>query len=68
MFVGLAGGQVEEGSVINQIAAGQAKFAKGLALGQEGSDGLISDVAAGMEVDFENVGAVVGKGQDGTVI
>lgn len=67
VLVDLGRRQGEEGVVVDQLAVGQPELAKAVTLGQQRRDGAVSDLDALMEVDFENVGAVLGKGKDGVV-
>lgn len=67
VLVDLGRRQGEEGVVVDQLAVGQPELAKAVTLGQERRDGAVSDLDALMEVDFEDVGAVLGKGKDGVV-
>jgi hypothetical protein len=60
--------QSQESMVINQVAVSKAKLPKGLALGKEGVDGLIADVATRVQIDLEDVRAVIGEGQNGVII
>lgn len=64
MVVGLPQRQVQEGQVVDEFAASQPEFPEGLALGNEGCNGLVSDLCALVQVDFEDVRAIVGKGKD----
>jgi len=38
-----------------------------MALSEESRDGFVTDLSALVEVDLEDVGAVLGKGQDGAI-
>ncbi len=61
-------GQGQEGVIVNELTVGEAQFAEGLSLGQEVGDRRVADEAALVEVDLEDVGAVLGEGQDGLVV
>lgn len=59
--------QGEEGVVVNQLAVGQPELAETVSLGQERCDGAVSDLDALVEIDFQDVWAVLGKGKHGVV-
>lgn len=67
MLKGPIGRQVKEGTVRHQLAVGKPKFTQALALANEGSDRLITNIMALMEIDFKDIWAVLGKGKDGTI-
>lgn len=68
MIVGLGRGQSQKGAVVDELTACQPKLAERLALGDEGSDGLIADLCTLVQVDFEDIRAVLGKCKDGIVL
>lgn len=67
MFVRLVGRQGKEGSVRDQFAVGKSKFSESLAMGQESMHWFVADKFALVEVDFEDVRAVIRKCQDGRI-
>lgn len=58
------GREVKEGLVGNLPAVCQAQFAEIGAFCDQSSDGFVVEVLAVVEVDFENVAAVHGEGDD----
>lgn len=68
MVVCPVGRKRQEGTVVNELAAGQAQFAQGLALGNEGGNGLVANLGALVKVDLEDVGTVLSKGQNRIVL
>ena len=67
MFVRLVGRQGKESSVGDQFAVGKSKFSESLAMGQESMHWFVTDKFALVEVDFEDVRAVIRKCQDGRI-
>ena len=55
-------GQRQECEIVDEFAAGQSKLAEGLALGQQRSHRVVSDLTALVKIDLEDVGTVLGKG------
>ena len=67
MLVGPARRQGEEGAVVDEIAVGEAQLAERLSLGKKRSDRLVPDLSALVQVNFEDIRAVFGKGENGLV-
>jgi hypothetical protein len=67
MFVRLVRRERQEGAVIDEFAVGKPQLAERAAFGEESSYRLVLDEATLVEVDFENVGTMLGKGEDGVV-
>lgn len=68
MFVRLVGRQSKEGSVGDQFAVGKSKFSESLAMGQESMHWFVADKFALVEVDFEDIRAVIRKCQNGRIL
>lgn len=68
VLVCLVRGQREESRVVDQFAACQSEFAQSAALGDERGDGLVLNLVALVQVNLENVGAVLGECQDRIVL
>jgi hypothetical protein len=68
VLVDPVGGERQEGRVVDKIAVGEAQLAERLALGEQSRDGLVANVPARVEIDLEDVGALLGKGQDRPVV
>jgi hypothetical protein len=52
MLVNLAGGQREEGVIVDQITVGESEFAEAIALGEKGGNGAVTNEVALVQIDF----------------
>lgn len=64
MLVGPIRGQGKESAVVDEVAVSESEFAEGPSLGKQGCHRVVSDHAALMQVNLEDVGAMFGKGEN----
>lgn len=62
------GRQGEEGIIIQQLAVGQTKFTECVPLSEKRRDWGVGNKATLIEIDFEDVGTVLGKGKHRVVL
>lgn len=67
MLVNLAGGQREEGVIVDQITVGESEFAEAIALGEKGGNGAVTNEVALVQIDFEDIRAVLSECEDGVI-
>jgi hypothetical protein len=68
MLVNLAGREREEGTVVDQFAVREAKLAQRLAFGEKRGDGFVPDLPTLLQVDLEDIRAMLGESEDRAVL
>lgn len=67
VLVDLAIREAQESVVVDEFAASKAQLTQAVALGEQCGNRSVANLVALVQIDLENVGAVIGEGKNGVI-